>query len=88
MTVVEQLAVLPEPIQEQLLRIARLATGMSADEKGTARLFIAAGGMQICVDSADDEDMRLPTAELLTACGRIVQYADEQAGDNASWLVV
>ena len=36
MTTAEQLATLPPPMQEQLLRIYRLAAGMSASEKAEA----------------------------------------------------
>jgi hypothetical protein len=88
MTLTEQFDSLPEPMQEQLIRLARLATGMSADEKGAARVLLGAAALQIVVDSPDENDNRLAVAELMGACGRVVQYADEQAGARASWLVV
>jgi hypothetical protein len=87
MTLTEQFDSLPEPMQEQLIRLARLVTGMSAGEKGAARLFLGTGALQIAMGSTDDDD-KLALAELLGVCGRVVQYADEQAGDRASWLVV
>jgi hypothetical protein len=85
MTNTEQFAALPVPIQDQLIRIARLAAGMSTDEKEAARFLIAGMSLQFALDLPD---VAIEAGEMIAACGRIVQFADEASGSSASGLVV
>lgn len=81
----EQFEKLPAPIQEQLIRIARLAAGMSADEKEQARLLIADIASQLVLKVSDD---CVDAVEMISACGLIVTAADGLSGGSASGLVV
>jgi hypothetical protein len=73
MTHADYLAELPEPIQEQLVRIVRLAAGMSNDEKTAARQTFA--GVTLA-NIATASDSQIPSAEMVGALGRINTLAD------------
>lgn len=77
MSSADHLAALPEPIQEQLARIARLAAGMSADEKTEARAFVAT--LILTLGPLRMTDDQLPAAEMVGALGRIIATTDELA---------
>jgi hypothetical protein len=72
----EQLAALPAPIQEQLVRIYRMAAGMDAEEKAAARLLLGNIALSCAAASPDEQ---LPGAEMVAALGRIVTTIDELA---------
>ncbi|WP_148574960.1 hypothetical protein [Nocardioides caldifontis] len=72
----EALSHYPEPILDQLHRIARLAAGMSATEKAEARRFFAALVLEWAVAGPDDQ---IPAAEMVGALGQIVTTADALA---------
>jgi len=84
-TPAQQLYNLPEPIQEQLVRIARIAAGMSTEEKAAARLTFGTTGLHFAMYGDDDT---IPGADLVATCGVIVALVDENSGSNASWMVV
>lgn len=76
MSISEQLAELPEPVQEQLIRIYRLAAGMDAREKTACRLMIGGLSFGFALNVPDDA---VPAAEMISALGRIVTTIDELA---------
>ena len=77
MTTAEQLATLPPPMLAQLLRIYRLAAGMSATEKAEARGLFAAVTFAAAVDTTKHD--HIPAAEMVSALGLIVTAADNLA---------
>lgn len=77
MSPAEHLAALPVPIQHQLVRIARLAAGMSVAEKAEARTFVAT--LILTLDPLRMIDDQVPAAEMVAALGRIITTADELA---------
>ena len=80
MSPAEHLAALPEPMQEQLARIARLAAGMSDAEKAEARVFVSA--LLLSLNPARMPDDQVPVAEMVGALGRIVTEADRLATER------
>ncbi len=81
----DQFTALSEPIQEQLIRIARKAAGMSTEEKEFARVFL--GSVVLHAAGGVDDD-GVAAADLVAACGQVVKLVDEASGSAASWLVV
>ena len=79
-----QLAGLPEPVQEQLLRIYRLAAGMDSLEKEAARLTFAAFVGSCATDVGSD--LVVAPAEMIAAAGQIVTLIDGLSGVAASRL--
>jgi hypothetical protein len=83
----EQFAALPEPIQRELLDVARIAAGMSAEEKEYARLLLG----QVALDFAAAYDVMHPgepAFELIAGCAHLVTLVDAASGAAASRLVV
>jgi hypothetical protein len=76
MTTAEQLYGIPEPIQEQLVRIYRLAAGMSNDEKTAARATLAGVTLAHAMTASEEQ---FPAAEMIAALARIVTTADQLA---------
>ena len=72
----EQLLRLPAEIQEQLLRIARLALGMDATEKNAGRRFVAGLALEAATHGPGDV---IPATEMVAACGRIITTTDREA---------
>lgn len=85
MTPAEQLYAVPEPIQHQLVRIARLAAGMSATEKAEARTVIGRLSLHYATSPTVTND-QVPAAEMVSALGRLIVEADRLAttGKGAS----
>jgi hypothetical protein len=71
-TPAQQLYSLPEPVQIQLLAIAREAIGMSTEEKYEAKQAYLGAGMALALMGADDT---LPAARMLTALATITHEA-------------
>lgn len=80
----DALSALPAPIQDQLLRIYRLAAGMGPLEKEAARLTFAAFVGSCAMDVTND--LVLPSAEMIAAVGQIVTSIDGLSGVAASRL--
>jgi hypothetical protein len=76
MTPAQQLYSLPEPIQEQLLVIAREAIGMSADEKGYAAALFATVAQHFAFGGADEG---IPGALMIGALGVLLKNAHDLA---------
>jgi hypothetical protein len=84
MSPADQLAALPEPVQAELWRIARLAIGMSPEEKGAAAAITATVGLHFAVRPlADDNELFIPAAEMVSACGLIVRLVHDAAAQAA-----
>lgn len=80
MTPAEYLASLPEPIQAELVAIAREAAGMTADEKGFAAAMFATVGAHFALRPLTDENERfIPGAQMVTALGLILRLANDEA---------
>lgn len=71
-----ELSRLPEPVQEQLIRIYRLAAGMDAREKTACRLMLGGLSFGFALNVPDDA---VPAAEMISALGVIVTAIDELA---------
>lgn len=79
-TSTEYLAALPEPIQDELARIARLAIGMSSAEKGAATGFFAMTGLKVALSPLTMENNeKVPGARMVTALAKILRAANDEA---------
>lgn len=81
MTPAEYLAGLPEPIQAELVTIAREAIGMSDREKTAAMAMFAALGIQ-CAFGPHDE--AVPGGRMAAALGLILRLAHDKANPGAT----
>ncbi|MEP7738121.1 hypothetical protein ABKW28_10750 [Nocardioides sp. 31GB23] len=68
---------LPEPIQEQLARIAREAAGMDASEKGYAAALFATVAEHFATGNGADD--AVPGAHMVSALGVLLRMAHNEA---------
>ena len=80
MTPAEQLAALPEPMQAELWNLARIAIGMSDDEKHAAVVAVTEMTERFLhpVLGAGSA-VNMPTVALLDTAGQVVVMADREA---------
>ena len=73
----EYLYSLPEPIQAELVQIAREAIGMTAEEKGYAAAIFATVAQHFALSDGDDQF--IPGALMVSALGVLLRMTHNEA---------